>query len=131
MNSENILRKVYCWGWHTPVGIWRNILRTKYLFKWTYQRFVRGYADCDVWNFDSYLLNVIIGGLKGLAEGHSFPHDFACAEDWEDWLNKTAQVFTEAIIVEKDFGSTIPTVKKDIIKVALTRLGEYFYDLWD
>jgi len=34
--------------------------------KWYHQRGIRGYSDRDVWGFDYYLSDVIIGGLKKL-----------------------------------------------------------------
>lgn len=128
MNSENILRKVYCWGWHTPAGIWRNILRTKYLFKWTYQRFARGYADCDIWNFDGFLATVISSGLRDLAELHSYPFGFGSHEEWSKWLIETAELFEETY--NEDFIITGEEYQQKINK-AFDRLKEQFGNLWD
>ena len=46
--------------------------------KWFFQRGKRGYSDCDVWDFDNYLSNVIIKGLKDLHKQiHGVPGDLA------------------------------------------------------
>jgi hypothetical protein len=37
---------------------------------WFFQRGFRGYGDCDTWDFDLYLANVIVGGLKQLKKYH-------------------------------------------------------------
>jgi hypothetical protein len=50
-----------------PRDIYQNI-------KWFIQRGSRGFADCDVWSFDSYLSNIIVNGLKNLKENvHGHP----------------------------------------------------------
>ena len=36
--------------------------------KWFIQRGRRGWADCDIWDFDSYLCGVIAAGLERLKE---------------------------------------------------------------
>ena len=36
--------------------------------KWYHQRGTRGYSDSDVWGFDYYLSDVVVGGLKKLKE---------------------------------------------------------------
>jgi len=44
-----------------------DVPRDTYLnIKWFIQRGKRGYADCDVWNFDYYLSDVIVNALKEL-----------------------------------------------------------------
>lgn len=51
--------------------------------KWFFQRGWRGYADCDTWDFHSYLCKVIPGGLKQLAEENvGCPRDlYDCPEE--------------------------------------------------
>lgn len=54
---------------------WGHLLTnlTAYPRCWA-QRARRGYSYADVWNFDSYLAQVVAGGLRGLAEsGHAMP----------------------------------------------------------
>ena len=64
----------------------------RYLFQhriggW-FQRANRGYADHDVWSFDTYLAGVMAGGLRELA-AHNIGHpcDFpGGADGWNAWL---------------------------------------------
>lgn len=38
--------------------------------KWFFQRGVRGYADCDVWSFDTYLNTMVPKALRNLKKKH-------------------------------------------------------------
>jgi len=38
--------------------------------KWFIQRGVRGYADCDIWDFNEYLAGLIIAGCRKLKEDY-------------------------------------------------------------
>lgn len=63
--------------------LWINI---KYFFgnlKFAWQRCVRGYADCDVWNMDTYLAQYIKAVLNHLEnKGHGYPLEFT-EEEWK------------------------------------------------
>jgi len=59
--------------------------------KWAWQRTVRGYADIDWYNMDSFLLNVLPDMLETLArKGIGHVADLS-PEDWEDFLLDAAQ----------------------------------------
>jgi len=46
-------------------------------FVWGWQRARKGFCDRDVWSFDYYLCNVIVGGLKHLKKYHAgIPAEF-------------------------------------------------------
>ena len=96
---NNVFTSIGYSRWTTPKNIWDNICLFFRRFKWAYQRAVRGYADCDVWNMDSWLLNLFHDSLNHLAEYHygwpgndEFPED----EDWTKWLKDLAQLFYQA-----------------------------------
>ena len=62
-----------------------NIIRR---FKWTIQRGLRGYADCDVWNMSDYLTSIILPMLKQLLKdknGYPCIHFRAChcEQNWD------------------------------------------------
>jgi len=42
---------------------WMNVPRE---IKWFFQRGVRGYAECDVWDLDSHITNILVPALKEL-----------------------------------------------------------------
>lgn len=46
------------------------------------QRGRRGWADQDVWSFDTYLAEVISGGVEYLRVGHSYPGEMP-EDEWD------------------------------------------------
>ena len=45
--------------------------------KWFIQRGKYGYAECDFWNFDAYLTDIIIAGIDYLKNNsHGCPNEF-------------------------------------------------------
>lgn len=62
--------------------------------KWFFQRGKRGWADCDTWNFDWYLSNVIIGGLEYFRDNnHSYPSELSSVEEWNSVLDQMIDGF--------------------------------------
>ena len=83
-----------------------NLLRR---IKWFWQRGHRGWAECDTWDFDSYLAGVLAGGITCLAEnGRGHP----CKEEpdkcdhgkaWKAELVEAAERFRK--LHEDSFGA--------------------------
>ena len=99
MNNNNVFKHVPYYKWNSPKNIWDNIKLFFRRFKWAYQRATRGYADCDIWNMESWLLDLLHDSLNHLADHHwgwpgteQFPND----EDWEKYLKEMAQLFYQA-----------------------------------
>ena len=69
--------------------------------KWFIQRGKRGYADCDIWDFDSYLCRIIVPALRQLKEDSfgcpSEMYDKKAKNDechrWSEALEEMAQGF--------------------------------------
>lgn len=116
---------------------------------WFIQRGKRGYSDNDVWNFYSYLANVISEGteqlrkeahghpigltpkkwdkiLKQISEGFSLTHQ--CYTELESYLNneKTIKKLRRK---NKDLYPTKTEVKK--VDKAFKLFQKYFCNLWD
>jgi len=53
--------------WYAPVRYLDMLPRRIY---WFCQRGYRGYADCDTWDFDTYLAMIIAKGLKQIKKYH-------------------------------------------------------------
>lgn len=108
-------------------------------FKSFIQRGKRGYADCDVWNFDNYLRDVLIGGLKHLADNTiSYPgiKPFETPNKWKKYLIKTSRTLqdvneyeNEGFLDDKDYKKLIKVYKAE--KKALIELAENFNHLWN
>ena len=85
--------------WRHPANWWNNIKVFFRHFKWAYQRATRGFADCDVWNLDSSILEYLSGTLNHLADYHwGYPGDerFPTDESWTEFLKDMAQKFYQA-----------------------------------
>lgn len=95
--------------------------------KWFIQRGRRGWADCDIWSFDSYLCSWMPDALKAIKEDkHGVPSEFfpngveePTEEDWKvaiaEW-HKALDVMIEGFlahrrIVELDY--PFPLKQKD------------------
>lgn len=64
--------------------------------KWFFQRGIRGYADCDVWDIDYWFLNTIIPMLKQFNKTkHGYPGNIT-AEEWDKIIDKMIFYFTES-----------------------------------
>ena len=129
--------------------------RVKELFsslKWKIQRFKRGYADVDVWNFESWFLDTIpkmLTQLKKQLHGCPINMEF---EDWENYLQEMINHFEVASTIddvddyypedyvylseaEKDLlrEKSVEHIKhcKEELHKGLQMLEERFFDLWD
>ena len=129
--------------------------RVKELFsslKWKIQRFKKGYADIDVWNFNDWFLETIPKMLMELKEElNGYPIDMK-PEDWEKYLQEMINHFEIAytiddvdydypedykylseaekeLITEKYMGH-IKYCEEELHK-GLKMLEERFFDLWD
>jgi hypothetical protein len=81
--------RVYLFGWN---GLVKVRMRPRYIVNqvvWYHQRARRGWADCDTWNLDGYVLHVIAPMLAHLAEhGYAYPGrvPFDTPEKWDEHL---------------------------------------------
>lgn len=91
----NIFKRGYL-PWRYPRNIIRNIENSFRNIHFAWQRATRGFADCDVWDMDSWLLSLIHDGLIHLANNsYGWPGDdcFPEPEDWDKYLRDMAQKF--------------------------------------
>lgn len=90
----------YGWmPWRHPLNWWGNIKLFFRQFKWAWQRATRGFADCDVWNLDSSILNYLSGTLKHLSEiaaGWPGNEQFPKYSDWTGFLKEMSEKFAAA-----------------------------------
>ena len=63
--KRTIWNEIEYWGFY----VWYNwLIDLPRNIKWFIQRGRRGYADCDTWNLDVHLAEVIVGALSELKE---------------------------------------------------------------
>jgi hypothetical protein len=109
------------------------------------QRGRRGYADCDVWNFDGYLCDVIVGGLKDLRKHHSGcpteiyeeckHNDQATKKEWNHRLDQMIEGFIAGRkIINLDYNwrnKKAGTILKLKYNRGMRLFTEHFFSLWD
>lgn len=62
--------------------------------KWAWQRSLRGYADCDWWNMDRWMIAVLAPMFDDYAENsHGYPGEFRgfTQEKWTNYIKEIAQ----------------------------------------
>uniref|UniRef100_A0A6M3L9K3 Uncharacterized protein n=1 Tax=viral metagenome TaxID=1070528 RepID=A0A6M3L9K3_9ZZZZ len=70
--------------------------------KWFFQRGKRGWADCDWWGMDYYLVSIILPMLKELKTNqHGHPCEVT-EEEWNNILSEIIEGFEAADRVLKD-----------------------------
>lgn len=66
--------------------------------KYGWQKYKRGFSDEDVWDFDSYLAEIIIAGLKRLKEiNHGCPGDLWDEKAKNDECHRWNEILEEMI----------------------------------
>lgn len=127
--------------WHYSYNNWYYVkhphvfIRDTYLMiKWFFQRGYRGYADCDVWSIDGYLLSWLPEALTVLTKNqHGYPANMSGPEEWEDILNAMISGLKSAnksLMLE---GETPEDNRRlyEAGEVGLDLFRKHFYSLWD
>lgn len=126
--------------------LWK-LKNIKYKLKHKIQRFHKGYADIDVWNFDDWFLTTIPKMLDYLQEnGIGYPYEMTF-EEWHNIINTMSNHFKEAKKYDEKeneiFEMNISQKEKnDLCKKefeeskqhlheGLKLLEKHFFSLWD
>ena len=110
--------------------------------QWFIQRGKRGYADCDCWGIDSYLVDIIPKMLEQLRDSRwGVPScmfedvDDNSDKSWEKarrkWYKVLDEIITSFALMEKELN--VLTLTKEELKVrnkGVKQLYKYFYSLW-
>ena len=130
------------------LGKWNKIRLLPREIKWKIQRIKHGYSDCDVWGFDYYLLDILVGGLSRLRDHRiSYPGDDITYDEWTGILGDMVEGFKigrELIDMDKfPYREDISNCDEYFLEKMLTKeeqekhdkafdlLKEWFYNLWD
>lgn len=99
--------------------------------KWFIQRGTRGYADCDVWDLDSYICTWLPKALRQLRDtGCGYPME-ETAKKWKDILTQMADGF-EAHNLSLELPDNKEFKKQNTkLKNGLKLFTKYFNCLWD
>lgn len=111
--------------WEILTDVPRQVLRT---ICWYRQRMIYGYADCDLWSLDWYLLTWLPSAIRWLRDnGHGYPgrdeEGGRTAEEWNATLTRMADGLEANLRSMDDHG------EPDY--AALELLVKWFFHLWD
>ena len=101
-----------------------------------FQRGRRGWADCDWWNMDYYLVGIILPMLRELKRnGHCHPGDLT-EEKWDELLSEMIVGFEAAKrICDNKCGAEdyIKSFEENqgIFEQKMKVFTNYFFSLWD
>lgn len=129
--------------WWVRVHHWRDAHRLRFRMKYNdakhfIQRGRKGYADCDLWSFDSYLSEVISKALLELRDtAHGYPTDL-CEKCWGPFEEHNCRGFEnwQAILTEISEGFAQDKFSSDEFDNkkfdrAMELFTKYFHNLWD
>ena len=143
---NNYFKPTYTRWLHSPSTFWGNISETFRWLKWSWRRAFRGWADCDWWSMDAYLVVIILPMLKELREKNiSYPgHGQASTpEKWDAILDKMIEGFEAAQRILEDeyykeisgdnFDAWGEASKKDqeLFHRSMKLFNKWFFSLWD
>ena len=107
--------------WEITSWIWDEI-------RWFIQRGLYGYADCDWWGLNGYLLAWLPSALHKLAAGHSHPAGLT-AEEWNNILEKIASGLDKGRdYLDNPWDYNGPPLE---FNEAMALFDIWFWDLWD
>lgn len=87
----NVFNRHNFYSWHYPKYWGKNMRIFFRQFKWAYQRITKGYCDCDWYDLDTYLAQLMADTIDDLAEygiGYPGTGEFDTPEKWKAYLKK-------------------------------------------
>lgn len=112
----------------------------KYNFRTFFTWLFKGYTPANLWNLNTYLLEVLIDRITLFKKIniHSHPFDFKSIEEWHDTLDKLVDLLTKT--KDEYYFDLIDSdeIREEYIdkqvandKEALELLSKYLLTLWD
>jgi hypothetical protein len=111
--------------------------------KWAFQKIFFGYSDCDLWNLDHHLAEIILPRLKSFKKSkrHGVPGDLCpldqtdaefekVIKEWEEIIDTMIKAF-ELIINDEWHTSKEMLEQERLIKIGLDNFAKYYRGLWD
>ncbi|MBO4894547.1 MAG: hypothetical protein J5562_06510 [Clostridia bacterium] len=99
-------------------------------FRFARQRITQGFADCDVWEMNTYITSVVAGMLKTLAEtDNGYSPEFS---SYEEWINELERVSALAsVLSEKTFDGAFDDEIREEKEAVFDFIKNHFTELWD
>ena len=132
------------YGWRYYVRHPWQIIEDIYVWlKSFYQRGMRGYADYDIWNMDTYLAEILAPMFRKLEKEHyGYPGESRGIpdEEWTEILGIIAKGFEEYLSLDdlqlmdtfnKEKAQLDFEHKMSRVNISLQLLSRYYTELWD
>jgi len=123
---EKSMDKLFSWK-YAPYRAIKWVLRIPRELKWFFQRGFRGYAECDGWDLDNYIINWLPQALLELTKGCSYPSEFKNIKSWHKVLREMSSKLKRR--VEEDKMLSEEDIKK--FNEGMDLFKKYFFHLWD
>lgn len=137
---KEVFRKIKSFlNWILPPWITYRVWKLTWKLKRNWQRFKRGYADTDIWNFCYWYIEMIPKMLTQLKnENHGHPCDLT-EEEWDEYLKgiinnlNDAKMYMERASEEIDDKKALELYNKsnECMICSFNMLKERFWDFWD
>ena len=142
------IRSGYIYPWTYPSNWIRNIKELPRFIKRRFQRGRYGICLYDVWDLDSYMLQVFENGINELKNNHNGYPASLTSEEWENTLSKIEELIkiikTEGVDCEeanKYYNSNSELwfkavqewekYRQESLEELCDLMKKWFFDLWD
>ena len=98
MRELNVFTYSFC-PWKYPSNWWKNLRQCARNFKWAWQRATRGYCNFDLWDLDTFYVQLFGDSLIDFQKDlHGAPSEFYdeendSIEDWQNYIKEMAVHF--------------------------------------
>jgi hypothetical protein len=102
--------------------------------KWFFQKLIRGYSDCDLWNLHDIIIKFILPRLKAFRnmKRYGYPSDLKNGKEWNIILDKiiwSLENYDDLSVFDKYSKKEIEELKKkykeDSTEFMLESIGKY------
>lgn len=116
--------------WRDRKGLrYRYVKRNLQAF---WQRGRRGYADTDLWSFDSYLAGVLVKALAQLRDTtHGYPSGLDTPEEWAAILTQMVDGFAAHRDIMNTGDTEAMRTATERFQRGMELFSEYYLALWD
>ena len=92
----NVFKCITYYGQNPFKKCWYGFKDKCRQLKWAYQRATRGYSDWDLWDLDSFYVQMFINSLREFAEKTNGYPSGITYEEWQELIRTIARCFEES-----------------------------------
>ncbi len=110
---------------------WQRIKDAKMYVVRYHQRGMRGFADCDTWSLDGYLLSWLPEAIQQIREFPAHPEGFT-SDEWDEILGRMiAGLECGYQLIDFQYETMNETINlQEEVEIGLDLFREHFFHLW-